>query len=58
MNRNLSLFDRIMIAITFAEAGELDWNEELADKGMSNQDRQSWTSRMPDGKLMPTPVAH
>jgi hypothetical protein len=58
MNSNLSFFDRMMSAITFAEAGELDWNQELVDNDMSNRERQSWTPALSADEMMSTPVAH
>jgi hypothetical protein len=58
MNRNLSFFDRMMIAITFAEAGELDWNQELVGSDMSNWERQSFTPTLSADEMMSTPVAN
>ncbi len=57
MNSNLSFFDRMMSAITFAEAGELDWNQELVDTDKSNQEHQSWTPTLSADEMMSTPVA-
>lgn len=60
MNGNLSFFDRMMMAITFAEAGALDfeWNHELVGNDMANRENQSLPSGFATGEMHPTPVAH
>jgi hypothetical protein len=60
MNGNLSFFDRMMMAITFAEAGALDfeWNQELVGNDTVNREDQSLPSGFATGEMHSTPAAH
>ena len=56
MNTKMSRFDRIMSAITFAEAGEFDWvREELSRDRNPKQEQQAKVEMA--GRIMPTPAA-
>ena len=58
MNTKMSRFDRIMSAITFAEAGEFDWvREELSRDRKPKQKQQAKVEKMAGRKIMPTPAA-
>lgn len=58
MKTKLSRFDELMIAITFAEASEFDWAQELAESDKTSHEQQSSTQALPSGTMVPSHVAH
>ncbi|HEX9714627.1 MAG TPA: hypothetical protein VGA28_02930 [Desulfurivibrionaceae bacterium] len=59
MNTILNRIDRLMMAITFAEANEPELAREClgSQKPKQNQ-RAEQTTRIPDGRILPSRTTH
>jgi hypothetical protein len=53
MKKKLSRFEQMMIAITFAEAGEFEVSRTFAEKRGEGHEQQPWMSEIADGELEP-----
>lgn len=51
MNTKLSRFAQMMIAVTFAEAGEFETSRNFTEKEGDSHEQQSWIPEISDGKL-------
>ena len=58
MKTTLTLFDRMMTAITFAEANEPELARELADGRKPGQTTPSRTAKITGGNVLTNQTAH